>query len=141
MPWIVLMSFAMGLTFVTMMMAAVHHVREQDAGIGSGVLNTMQQVGGALGLAVLSTVSAHYTTSHIGSIAGGVQSLGDRLAGVDQGALQQQTYYAAYSYGATHAFLVGAFMLWGASAIVWVFLNVKKDEMATDSPEAMAAGG
>jgi EmrB/QacA subfamily drug resistance transporter len=140
MPWIVLMSFAMGLTFVTMMMAAVHHVREQDAGIGSGVLNTMQQVGGALGLAILSTVAAHYTTSHIGGIGGAVQSLGGQLAGVNPDALQQQTYFAAFSYGATHAFLVGAFMMWGASAIVWIFLNVKKEEMATDSPEAMAAG-
>jgi EmrB/QacA subfamily drug resistance transporter len=139
MPWIVVMSFAMGLTFVAMMMAAVHHVREKDAGIGSGVLNTMQQVGGALGLAVLSTVAAHYTTSHIGSIGGAVQGLGGQLSGVDQGALQQQTYFAAFSYGATNAFLVGAFMMWAASAIVWIFLNVKHEEMATDAaPEGVA---
>jgi MFS family permease len=139
MPWIVLMSFAMGLTFVSMMMAAVHHVRQQDAGIGSGVLNTMQQVGGALGLAILSTVAAHYTTGHLGTIGGSLQGLGDRLAGVDQGALQQQTYFAAFSYGATRAFLVGAFMMWAASAIVWIFLNVKHEEMATDAaPEGVA---
>jgi EmrB/QacA subfamily drug resistance transporter len=139
MPWIVLMSFAMGLTFVSMMMAAVHHVRQQDAGIGSGVLNTMQQVGGALGLAVLSTVAAHYTNSHIGSISAAVQSLGGQLSGVDQAALQQQTYFAAFSSGATHAFLVGAFMMWAASAIVWIFLNVKHEEMATDAaPEGVA---
>jgi hypothetical protein len=139
MPWIVLMSFAMGLTFVSMMMAAVHHVREQDAGIGSGVLNTMQQVGGALGLAILSTVAAHYTTQHLTSIGGSLQSLGGQLAGVDKGALQQQTYVAAFSFGATHAFLVGAFMMWAASAIVWIFLNVKHEEMATDAaPEGVA---
>jgi hypothetical protein len=122
-----------------MMMAAVHHVRQEDAGIASGVLNTMQQVGGALGLAVLSTVAVHYTTSNLATIGAGVQSLGDKLAGVDQGALQQQTYFAAFSYGATQAFLVGAFMLWAASAIVWIFLNVKRDEMATDAaPEGVA---
>src|SRR4051812_6016021 len=138
-PWITLMSFAMGLTFVTMMMAAVHHVREQDAGAGSGVLNTMQQVGGALGLAILSTVAAHFTTQHLATIGGSLQGLGGQLAGVDQGALQQQTYVAAFSYGATHAFLVGAFMMWAASAIVWIFLNVKKEEMATDAaPEGVA---
>jgi hypothetical protein len=129
----------MGLTFVSMMMAAVHHVREQDAGIGSGVLNTMQQVGGALGLAILSTVAAHYATSHIGSIGAAVQSLGGQLSGVDPAALQQQTYFAAFSYGATQAFLVGAFMMWAASAIVWIFLNVKHEEMATDAaPEGVA---
>jgi EmrB/QacA subfamily drug resistance transporter len=138
-PWITLMSFAMGLTFVTMMMAAVHHVREHDAGAGSGVLNTMQQVGGALGLAILSTVAAHYTTQHLTSISGSLQGLGSQLAGVDQGALQQQAYVAAFSFGATQAFLVGAFMMWAASAIVWIFLNVKHEEMATDAaPEGVA---
>jgi EmrB/QacA subfamily drug resistance transporter len=138
-PWITLMSFAMGLTFVTMMMAALHHVREQDAGAGSGVLNTMQQVGGALGLAILSTVAAHFATQHITSIGGSLQGLGGQLAGVDQAALQQQTYFAAFSYGATQAFLVGAFMMWAASAIVWIFLNVKHEEMATDAaPEGVA---
>ncbi len=138
-PWITLMSFAMGLTFVPMMMAALHHVREQDAGIGSGVLNTMQQVGGALGLAILSTVAAHFTTQHLATIGSSLQTLGGQLAGVDQGALQQQTYVAAFSFGATQAFLVGAFMMWAASAIVWIFLNVKHEEMATDAaPEGVA---
>ncbi|HEX5090626.1 MAG TPA: MFS transporter [Nocardioides sp.] len=138
-PWITLMSFAMGLTFVTMMMAAVHHVRQQDAGAGSGVLNTMQQVGGALGLAILSTVAAHFTTSHMATITGSLQGLGGQLAGVDQAALQQQAYVASFSFGATQAFLVGAFMMWAASAIVWIFLNVKHEEMATDAaPEGVA---
>ena len=41
----------MGMTFVPLTLTAVHHVRAEDSGIGSGVLNTMQQVGGALGLA------------------------------------------------------------------------------------------
>ena len=49
-PFIVLMSFGMGLTFVPLTLTAVHHLRDEDSGIGSGVLNTMQQVGGALGL-------------------------------------------------------------------------------------------
>ena len=44
-------------------LTAVHHVRAEDSGIGSGVLNTMQQVGGALGLAILSTVASHYTSA------------------------------------------------------------------------------
>jgi len=139
MPFITLMSFGMGMTFVPMMMAAVHGVRAQDAGIGSGVLNTMQQVGGALGLAILSTVAAHYTTSHLGTVGASLQGLGDQLAGVDQAALHQQTYFAAFSYGATHAFLVGAIMIWTASALIWTLLNVNKDEMAeVETPEGVA---
>ncbi len=61
-PFIVMMSIGMGMTFVPLTLTAVHHVRAEDSGIGSGVLNTMQQVGGALGLATLSTVSLHFTT-------------------------------------------------------------------------------
>ena len=50
-PLILMMSVGMGLTFVPLTLTAVHHLRNEDSGIGSGVLNTMQQVGGALGLA------------------------------------------------------------------------------------------
>ena len=57
-PFIVLMAFGMGMTFVPLTLTAVHHLRDEDSGIGSGVLNTMQQVGGALGLALL--VDARY---------------------------------------------------------------------------------
>ena len=56
-PFILLMSFGMGLTFVPLTLTAVHHLRTEDSGIGSGVLNTMQQVGGALGLSLLGTVA------------------------------------------------------------------------------------
>ena len=51
------MAFGMGLNFVPVTLTAVHHLRAEESGIGSGVLNTMQQVGGALGLAVLGTVA------------------------------------------------------------------------------------
>ena len=60
-PFIILMAFGMGLNFVPLTLVAVHHLRPEDSGIGSGVLNTMQQVGGALGLATLSTVALHFT--------------------------------------------------------------------------------
>ena len=48
-PFIIMMAVGMGLTFVPVTLTAVHHLRNEDSGIGSGVLNTMQQVGGALG--------------------------------------------------------------------------------------------
>ena len=63
-PFIILMSLGMGMTFVPLTLTAVHHVRAEDSGIGSGMLNTMQQVGGALGLATLATVATHVWTRH-----------------------------------------------------------------------------
>ena len=62
MPFIIMMAFGMGLTFVPVTLTAVHHLRSEESGIGSGVLNTMQQVGGALGLAVLATVATQTFT-------------------------------------------------------------------------------
>ena len=57
-----MMSFGMGLTFVPLTLTAVHHLRTEDTGIGSGVLNTMQQVGGALGLSLLATLATQTIT-------------------------------------------------------------------------------
>ena len=129
-PFIVLMATGMGLTFVPMMLAAVHHVDHHDSGVGSGVLNTMQQVGGALGLATLSTVAVSTINDKIGSVMGAIAGTG---ADVSSPAVQHVVAaQAAFTEGSTHAFLTGAFMIWAASLIVWIFLDVKHEEMATD---------
>ena len=124
MPFIVMMSLGMGLIFVPMTLVAVHGVKAQDAGAGSGVLNTMQQVGGALGLATLSAVAAHFTTTKLADlVASGKPDPGE-----------------AFASGATHAFFVGAIMIWAASAIIWLLLNVKHTELAEDVPEGVHVG-
>jgi len=57
------MSIGMGLTFVPITLLATANVHGEDAGLASGLYNTAQQVGGALGLAVLSTLAADRTVS------------------------------------------------------------------------------
>ncbi|WP_143543184.1 MFS transporter, partial [Rhodococcus sp. NCIMB 12038] len=57
MPAMFLTAVGLGLSFVPMTLGAVSHVRDEDTGIASALLNTAQQVGGALGLAVLSTIA------------------------------------------------------------------------------------
>jgi EmrB/QacA subfamily drug resistance transporter len=57
-----LAAIGLGLAFVTTTIAAVSGVEEHEAGLASGLINTSQQVGGALGLAVLATV-ANSTTN------------------------------------------------------------------------------
>jgi EmrB/QacA subfamily drug resistance transporter len=50
-------SFGLGLVFVPLALVALHNVAEQDSGVASSLLNTAQQVGGAIGLATLGTVA------------------------------------------------------------------------------------
>ncbi len=148
MPWIVVMSIGMGLTFVPLTLTAVHHVRSDDSGIASGVLNTMQQVGGALGLATLSTVSLHFINDRAAVVSGGLVK-GLTAAGIEPGAtvpgtatsyLQAAVFQATFTEGAVHAFLIGAVMMLVASGVVWTFLSVRHEELATDGPEPVHVG-
>ena len=60
-PGILIMSAGLGLTFVPMTLIATTGVSDGDAGLASGLFNSSQQIGGALGLAILSTVAATTT--------------------------------------------------------------------------------
>lgn len=57
-PGLVLIALGMGASFISMTLAATSGVPKHFSGIASGVLNTSQQVGGAIGLAILSAVYA-----------------------------------------------------------------------------------
>ncbi len=57
-PGIMLISIGMGMTFVPVTLIATSGISPGDAGLASGLFNTSQQIGGALGLAVLSTIAA-----------------------------------------------------------------------------------
>jgi predicted MFS family arabinose efflux permease len=54
---LVVIALGMGFSFVPLTLTAVSGVESNEAGLASALLNTMQQVGGALGLAVLATVA------------------------------------------------------------------------------------
>jgi EmrB/QacA subfamily drug resistance transporter len=65
-----LAALGMGLTLVPATIVAMQGVERQQSGVASGLLNTSRLVGGALGLAVLSTIAASEAAS-----AGGTQAL------------------------------------------------------------------
>jgi EmrB/QacA subfamily drug resistance transporter len=62
-PSTVLMPFGIGLTFMPIIASATSGVRKDQSGLASGLINTAQQMGGALGLSILSGVAAAVTVS------------------------------------------------------------------------------
>jgi EmrB/QacA subfamily drug resistance transporter len=72
-PPFIVSGLGLALAFVPMSIGGLTGVREADAGVASGLINTTQQVGGAVGTAVATTVAttftAHYVSSHAGASA------------------------------------------------------------------------
>ena len=111
-----LVAAGLGLSFVSQTIAAVAGVRGEEAGLASGLINSAQQVGGAIGLAILSTLATERTT--------------DMLAG---GATRD----SALVEGFQRAFAVGAgFALAGA---IVAFLFVRPSRVPESEAVAVAA--
>jgi EmrB/QacA subfamily drug resistance transporter len=66
-PGFLLIGVGMGFSFVPISIAALAGVQGPEAGLASGLINTSQQIGGALGLALLTTVATTHTTSALES--------------------------------------------------------------------------
>ncbi|WP_020393197.1 MFS transporter [Kribbella catacumbae] len=130
-PYILLLSFGMGLIFVPLTLTAVSGVANEDSGVGSAVLNTVQQIGGAIGLALLGTVSTNAIKDKFTELAPGLAQAAQ--ASPDQAKqLQGQATAIATTHGFTIAFLVSAFMFVGAAVITLVGLSVKHKDLAGD---------
>jgi MFS family permease len=65
-PSLLLTSLGMGAVFMPLTLIATTGLENEDQGLASGLFNTSQQIGGALGLAVLSTVAAGRTAAFDG---------------------------------------------------------------------------
>jgi EmrB/QacA subfamily drug resistance transporter len=66
-PALIVLGAGLGLSFVPITIAATNGVPASESGLASGLLNTTQQIGGALGLAILSSVSTSRVTSALDS--------------------------------------------------------------------------
>jgi MFS family permease len=95
-PAMVLLGVGAGLSFSPLMTLAMSDATPSDSGLASGLVNTTQQVGGALGLAVLATLS---TTHTHGLLSGGAS----RPSALTSG------YHLAFTVGAT--LVLGAIVL------------------------------
>jgi EmrB/QacA subfamily drug resistance transporter len=93
-----LAALGLGFGFVTSTIAAVSGVEGREQGLASGLINTSQQIGGALGLAVLSTIATS-RTDHV--LASGASSLPGALTEGFQRAFLGGAVIAALGFVAT----------------------------------------
>ena len=140
-PSLALVAVGMGLAFVALTSAAVAGVPQDDSGIASALLNAGQQVGGALGLAVLTAVSTARTSSLLPEGVGGLEGLAAEpgAAGPPDPAFMAQVFDAvndgwALGFGVAAAFLAGAALV--AASLV----RVSKEEAARALKDGVAAG-
>ncbi|MDQ3476718.1 MAG: MFS transporter [Actinomycetota bacterium] len=135
-PWILAMSFGLGLVFIPLTLTAVSRVAANDSGVGSAVLNTVQQVGGALGLAILGTVAANAAADKAGQLSAGAASAPVPGSAEAAAAAQEQFAHIVQTYGFTQAFIVAAIMLGVAAVITFVGLNIRHEDLATDGADS-----
>ena len=136
-PWIVTLAFGMGLTFVPMTLTAIAGVAQEDSGVASAVLNTMQQVGGALGLATLSTVFASAAKDRGAELGAALQAkvASGGVTPEQLQAAQHQIALEAQTFGSGHAYLVGVAMILVGSLVTFLFLNVKHEALSSEGHE------
>ncbi len=74
-PGLMIMGAGLGLVFSSAMATATFGVDAADAGVASAMVNTMQQIGGSIGTALLSTLAASAVTAELAGVAGRPTSL------------------------------------------------------------------
>jgi predicted MFS family arabinose efflux permease len=115
-PGMIIGSLGMGAIFMPLTLVATTGLEDEDQGLASGLFNTSQQVGGALGLAILSTVAASHTHG----------------------------FSAATQVHGFHYAFAGAGVLVGLSLVVLLALLRKRDvaaiETAAEGEPALANG-
>ena len=121
-PGIMLTSIGMGLTFVPITLIATSGIPHADAGLASGLFNTSQQIGGALGLAILATLAASATSDTLSSV-GGEPTPADQAQALVDG---------------FHVAFVGSALFVAAGAVLLLALLRRSDVVAVSEGEAAA---
>jgi EmrB/QacA subfamily drug resistance transporter len=109
-PGFLILGVGIGFSFVPISIAALAGVTASEAGLASGLINTSQQIGGALGIAALSTIATSSTKDSVGS--------GSALP-------------VALVDGFQNAFLVGAIV--AAVGVVASLTLIRRDELAVET--------
>jgi EmrB/QacA subfamily drug resistance transporter len=138
-----LTATGMGLLFVPLSLVALTKVANNDAGVASSLLNVGQQVGGALGLAVLGTVAwsavANSLRSQAAAAAAAAKTATVHVSAAQAAALQKATANHALAHGFSQGFIVSAGIMLIALIITLVTIRVTRQDLAGVNPMAAPA--
>ncbi|MFD7440941.1 MFS transporter [Streptomyces sp. NPDC059909] len=129
-PAQLLLGLGMGTAFMPAMSLSTYGVEARDAGVASAMVNTSQQVGGAIGTALLNTIAASATASYLTAHAAG--ATGPEA----QQLLQMQGLVHGYSSAIWWA--VGILVV--AAAIAFTFINTGRPGTGVVASSADGAG-
>jgi EmrB/QacA subfamily drug resistance transporter len=104
-PAFLLLGLGCGVAFVTLQIAAFVGVSDEEAGLGAGLINTSQEVGGALGLAVIATIAFSGITAKLEAAGGDPTLIRDAQATANHNA-----FLAAACFGAAGLLLAATLM-------------------------------
>ncbi|MDJ0363058.1 MFS transporter [Rhodococcus sp. H29-C3] len=110
-PSELMMGIGLGLVFVPMSTVALSGIEPHDAGVASAMLNTSQQIGGTLGLALLNTLYAAALNRHVTA---------------SPGLPREQAVLEGTFAGYTVAFTVGAALFAGALVVIIAMLRADR---------------
>jgi EmrB/QacA subfamily drug resistance transporter len=135
-----LTATGLGLIFVPLSLIALTKVATNDTGVASSLLNTGQQVGGALGLAVLGTVAwsavSNSLRSQAAAAAAAAKTATVHLSAAQQAALQKAAANHALATGFSKGYIVAAGIMLLALIITLVTIRVKREDLAGLNPMA-----
>ncbi|TVZ01457.1 DHA2 family efflux MFS transporter permease subunit [Trebonia kvetii] len=126
----ILTGLGMGLTFVPLSLVALAKVPNADSGVASSLLNTGQQVGGSIGLAILGTVAWSAVASNLRSASAAAGST--HLSQSAQTAMSNH----ALAYGFSQGYLVSAGIALLALIVSLIFIRIKKADLEGVDPMA-----
>jgi EmrB/QacA subfamily drug resistance transporter len=138
-------AFGFGLMFVPLSLLALSKVSEEDTGVASSLLNTGQQVGGSIGLAILGTVAWSAFANNLGSASAKAKAAaiaaakaGHPVSKAKTAAEQTSILHHALAYGFAHGYYVSAGIAVLALIVTVFMINVKREDLAGINP--MEAG-
>ncbi|HEX6521860.1 MAG TPA: MFS transporter, partial [Streptosporangiaceae bacterium] len=131
-------SFGLGFVFVPLSLVALHKVAEQDSGVASSLLNAGQQIGGAIGLALLGTVAWTAVANSVRTQVAHAAAAGRPLPKPGT-APPASVYHHALAVGFSRGFVVAAGIALLALLIGIITIRVSRQELAGAVPEPQQA--